>query len=72
MHSGKHHHQQLNITLQKVREAPPSPLGVFDAAPMARKFKADSNHCIDFKKVNIKTSKIWYVGAGFGYKINQH
>ena len=47
-------------------------LGIFDAAPMTRKFKADSNNCIDFKTVNIKTSKIWYVGAGFGYKINQY
>ena len=47
-------------------------LGIYDAAPMARKFKSDKTNSVDFKSVNLKTSHQSHVGAGFGYKIIQY
>ena len=46
-------------------------LGIYDAAPMARKFKSDEKHMIDFDKINSQICNIWYVGAGYCYDLNQ-
>ncbi len=45
-------------------------IGVFDAAPMARKFKSDLGNVVRFKDVDPKISKIGYVGAGYAYNVN--
>lgn len=42
-------------------------LGVYDAAPMARKFKSNSKNNISFDNVDESTMRRSYVGAGFGY-----
>ena len=46
-------------------------LGIYDAAPMARKFKANSRSNISFDNVDKSTMKLDYVGAGYGYNIIQ-
>lgn len=46
-------------------------LGIYDAGPMARKFKSNSNNVVYFNEIQPFISSISYVGAGFGYLINQ-
>jgi hypothetical protein len=46
-------------------------LGIFDAGPMARKFKSNIERKVLFSDITDKISTTWYVGAGFGYKIDQ-
>lgn len=46
-------------------------LGIYDAAPMARKFKSDENHIINFDKINSQINNDWYAGAGFCYDLIQ-
>ena len=46
-------------------------LGIYDAGPMARKFKSDNKGKVFFDKISDKISHISYVGAGFAYKLNQ-
>lgn len=47
-------------------------LGIYDAGPMARKFKSNLEGKVIFNNISNKIiSNTWYVGAGFGYKIDQ-
>ena len=46
-------------------------LGIYDAAPMAKKFKSDEKNSVNFDYVDSRTMKKNYVGAGFGYLLNQ-
>ena len=47
-------------------------LGIYDAAPMARKFKSDRTNSVYFNSFSSRTLKSHYTGAGFGYKIIQY
>ena len=46
-------------------------LGIYDAGPMARKFKSNPENKVLLNEISNKISTLWYVGAGFGYKIDQ-